>query len=211
MSGAIAMRVNEEHLKETLEKLVELHPGLDPGGPRATPERGPGAVPPPSTMRVFTACGERAWPVQPLGCQGAARAARPSRRLSRQAPCACEQMRPCSMLSPASCCVAGRAAVRITDTASISGHPRAPVRRTPPMTLAALRARAVHEAGPPWLRAGHELAGVEDAMRHGGSCARCGAWSRLLLVAPCRHLLCTDCAGLDRRGARAPCRAVGLQ
>ncbi len=43
VSGAIAMRVNEQHLKETLEQLVELHPGLAPGGPRAP--RGPGAAP----------------------------------------------------------------------------------------------------------------------------------------------------------------------
>jgi len=92
--------------------------------------------------------------------------------------------------------------VRVTDKPSMLGHPWAAVRHTRLVTRAAPRMRAVHKAGPPWLRAGHELAGVEDAMRHGGACARCGVWSRLLLVAPCRHLLCTDCAGLDRRGAR---------
>lgn len=31
VSGAIAMRVNDADLKETLEKLVEVNPGLDPG------------------------------------------------------------------------------------------------------------------------------------------------------------------------------------
>lgn len=61
-----------------------------------------------------------------------------------------------------------------------------------------LRARAVEAESPPWVPLSHALAGVEDAMRHGGACARCAAWSRLLLAAPCCHLLCTDCAGLDR-------------
>lgn len=35
MSGAIDMRLNEEDLKETLEKLVELHPRLACGAPRS--------------------------------------------------------------------------------------------------------------------------------------------------------------------------------
>ena len=58
-----------------------------------------------------------------------------------------------------------------------------------------------------WLPVGHPLAGVEGALRHGGACERCAAWTRLLLVTPCIHLLCTDCAGLDRR-ARPPGRVA---
>ena len=34
MSGAIDMRLNEDDLKETLEKVVELHPHLASGAPR---------------------------------------------------------------------------------------------------------------------------------------------------------------------------------
>ena len=67
MSGAFAMRVNEQHLKETLEQLVELHPGLVPGGPRG-PLSSKVLVPCRlrSTVRSFMAWGKRAWPVQPL-------------------------------------------------------------------------------------------------------------------------------------------------
>ena len=54
-----------------------------------------------------------------------------------------------------------------------------------------------------WLPVGHPLAGVEGALRHGGACESCAARTSLLLVTPCIHLLCTDCAGLDRR-ARPP-------
>ena len=41
---------------------------------------------------------------------------------------------------------------------------------------------------------------VEDALRGGGSCMRCQADARLLLVTPCAHLLCMDCGAADRWG-----------
>lgn len=73
--------------------------------------------------------------------------------------------------------------------------------RSAPLTHTCIR--AVETESLIWLPVGHPLAGVEGALRHGGACERCSAWTRLLLVTPCIHLLCTDCAGLNRR-ARPP-------
>ncbi|KAK9843797.1 hypothetical protein WJX81_006788 [Elliptochloris bilobata] len=72
---------------------------------------------------------------------------------------------------------------------------------------------AVEAQSPPWLPVDHPLVGVEGALRHGGACERCAAWSRLLLVTPCIHMLCVDCAGLDReRCALEACgRAYRMQ
>ena len=46
---------------------------------------------------------------------------------------------------------------------------------------------------PPWLEAGHSLAHVEERLRNGGDCQRCGGFARMPLVTPCAHLLCGDC------------------
>ena len=39
---------------------------------------------------------------------------------------------------------------------------------------------------------------IETLLRHGGTCKRCGALARLLVVTPCAHLLCIDCARTSR-------------
>lgn len=65
-------------------------------------------------------------------------------------------------------------------------------------------------SGPPFLPHDHPLFYVEDAMVHGGICALCAAWARVLFATPCRplpHLLCADCARHDSTACMAPgCR-----
>ena len=45
---------------------------------------------------------------------------------------------------------------------------------------------------------------VETSLRHGGVCKRCGALARLLVVTPCAHLLCIDCARTSRWRSAIP-------
>ncbi|KAF8062721.1 hypothetical protein HT031_004051 [Scenedesmus sp. PABB004] len=45
---------------------------------------------------------------------------------------------------------------------------------------------------------GHPLHRVEEGLRHGCDCEVCGAATRLPMVTPCAHLLCTDCAAPSR-------------
>lgn len=53
---------------------------------------------------------------------------------------------------------------------------------------------------PPWLPETHPLAGIEDAMRHGGPCGACGCYVRISLAPPCGCcVLCPSCAEASPR------------
>ncbi|XVF82193.1 hypothetical protein PTKIN_Ptkin16aG0025500 [Pterospermum kingtungense] len=49
-----------------------------------------------------------------------------------------------------------------------------------------------------------EYAFIKYNLLYGGNCQRCNEWCRLPIVTPCRHLLCLDCVGLDRKMCTLP-------
>lgn len=52
--------------------------------------------------------------------------------------------------------------------------------------------------GPPFFPETHPLAHIEDGLRGGGSCKKCGVVVRVLFATPCACLLCVACTAEDK-------------
>lgn len=88
-----------------------------------------------------------------------------------------------------SCCVAGNCDLAVKE---------ADVEETLQLLGDRLGHKPPKAQWAPWVPPTHPLAYVENALRDGGPCQRCGAVARLLVVAPCAHLFCLDCISTDR-------------
>jgi len=62
---------------------------------------------------------------------------------------------------------------------------------------------AVEDYGPPWLAKHHRLAPLEPVlstanMHSVNLCQKCGSITRIPMITPCAHLLCSTCTSEDK-------------